>query len=692
MILHEKDWDKYPNAIIHNSTNNESFIRLSYVFKRRGIKNHLFLLALHDPSLEFVDPHSRELTMVQILAVAKETRENYWYYLREVVRVDDSGTGESTYFKANRANIAQAWCFWDYVNTLTILIRQKGKSLMHDVLYTNILNITGQGSRIQLLTKDSTLRGVNVDRLKDLYTKLPSIFQTAKKKDKQNIEIIENTNLNNTMQITLAQKSKLAAVNVGRGPTITVHGGDEVAYDYNIDISLPVMLAAGTTAKKNARARGKPAGTCLYTTVGYLDTTSGKFIHKLYSGGLQWSDEFYDIPSREELHMLLKKNCVGIMDIMVIEFNHTGLGMSDEELADDIRATGSTGVQAEVEFLNKWAKGSSSSVLSRKLINVLSKSKEEPMSTEISPNGFILRWYVDKEEYLNKDIVFGLDLSEMIGSDSGSLFGIDPITGETVVCGDYNTANINDFGEFIYWFLKRYRKSVLIGERKSVMLAVFDQIANLFGDSENIFKRVFNLSVDDRSIYNLTSDRRTSTLDAYNMSRKGFGYMTSGSGSQSRQALFNKLIPSIELLGCQMKDKLLISQVTKLEEKNNRIDHTSNEHDDMVIAYLLVQWFLTTAKNLEYYGLNKETILTVVNSGANSDLVNERIEAAKNEETIREINSILGLMETEENHVIRLRLAMKLKLLRKDITELSGKTLNIEGRLEIIAKKYSNER
>ena len=80
MILFEEDWEKYPNAIVHNSTTNESFKRLAYVYKKRGIKNHKFLLALHNPDLEFVDPHSPDLTMMQMLAVAKESRENYFFF------------------------------------------------------------------------------------------------------------------------------------------------------------------------------------------------------------------------------------------------------------------------------------------------------------------------------------------------------------------------------------------------------------------------------------------------------------------------------------------------------------------------------------------------------------------------------------------------------------------------------------
>ena len=687
MILFDEDWDNHPGAIVHNATTNESFKKLAYVYKKRGIKNHMFLLALHDPDLEFVDPHSSDLTMMQMLAIAKEARENYWYYLREIIKLDATGSPEPMSVIANRGIIAQAWNFWNYVNTMFITIRQKGKSLSHDILYTHVLHLSGTNAKINLLTKDSVLRAGNVERMKDLYAGLPESVRTASNNDKMNTDVIENTVLGNEMKILLAQKSKVAAINVGRGNTVTVHGVDEVSYDYNIDLSLPAMLAAGTTAKKIAMENGQPAGTCLYTTVGYLDSKSGAFAYELYEGGVRWSDEFYDLPNREALKDLLQNQCTGIMDLMIIEFNHSELGMTDDELRDAIKAAGASGVQAEVEFLNKWQKGSSTSVLSRDLIKTISKSEVEPLHTEISPNGFAIRWYVDKELYKSKPFVFGLDLSEMIGSDSGALVALDPVTGETIFAGDYNTANINDFGEFIFWILETYQESVLIAERKSVAMAVIDQIYNLFGKDENIFKRIFNKTVDNGDIYNMNRGL-ISMYEQYTPERQGFGYMTSGSGPQSRNALYSKLTTVGELLGNVMRDKALTHQIIALEMKNNRIDHSSGEHDDLVISYLMCYWFLVTAKNIDYYGLNKNSILAVVDSGDNDAYVENRKQTIRIAEMINEINDILTVMLNEPNPIIRSRHLASIRRIKRQIGDVEIKTLNIEARLEEVKEKY----
>ena len=62
MILFLQDWDKYPEAIVHLSTKNQSFIDLANIYKKMGVKNYYFHLALHDPDLEFVDPFDPNLT------------------------------------------------------------------------------------------------------------------------------------------------------------------------------------------------------------------------------------------------------------------------------------------------------------------------------------------------------------------------------------------------------------------------------------------------------------------------------------------------------------------------------------------------------------------------------------------------------------------------------------------------------
>jgi hypothetical protein len=94
-ILFEKDWNKYPEAILHTHTKNKSFLDYVALLEAMGVKNSSFCLALHNPDLEFVDPHSDNLTKDQKLAIAEECSDNIWYIIREVIRIPPT-SGDAT--------------------------------------------------------------------------------------------------------------------------------------------------------------------------------------------------------------------------------------------------------------------------------------------------------------------------------------------------------------------------------------------------------------------------------------------------------------------------------------------------------------------------------------------------------------------------------------------------------------------
>ncbi len=71
MILFESDFKKY-NAIVHNETKNVSFLKVATILKKMGIANHNFLLALHNPLLRNIDPHSPDLTTEEIGMIVEE--------------------------------------------------------------------------------------------------------------------------------------------------------------------------------------------------------------------------------------------------------------------------------------------------------------------------------------------------------------------------------------------------------------------------------------------------------------------------------------------------------------------------------------------------------------------------------------------------------------------------------------------
>ncbi|MNM18527.1 hypothetical protein D3C81_288200 [compost metagenome] len=121
-----KDFHLY-KAAPDRKTKNESFLRTAEIFRLQGIKNYYFLLQLNNPMLQGVDPHDPNITNEQSMMVFEETSTNFWYFLREVVRLKPEHP-----FLANRGNISFIWSYLNHITTYMIMPRQQGKLQRND--------------------------------------------------------------------------------------------------------------------------------------------------------------------------------------------------------------------------------------------------------------------------------------------------------------------------------------------------------------------------------------------------------------------------------------------------------------------------------------------------------------------------------------------------------------------------------
>lgn len=82
---------------LQKSTKNKSFLDMHRYLKATGRKNNAFMLALIDPDLEGINPHDKNLNVYYKQKIFRECLCNYWYYLREVVRIPDQGKSIAAY-------------------------------------------------------------------------------------------------------------------------------------------------------------------------------------------------------------------------------------------------------------------------------------------------------------------------------------------------------------------------------------------------------------------------------------------------------------------------------------------------------------------------------------------------------------------------------------------------------------------
>jgi hypothetical protein len=669
------------------------------LFKHMGIKNHLFPLTLLNPELQGVDPFDPNLTIDQIVLIAAECKQNFWYYIREVARVPGMAGTRTSKFIANRGNMALYWLFFNHITTLLIQIRQTGKSFSANTLNVYLLNIGCTGTNINLLTKDDTLRAETIEKVKEIRDLLPFYLNQKTRHDLNNTEQITVKSLNNAYKAHLPNKSPKMALNVGRGLTSPIFQFDEGAFLSNVGISLPAALAAGTAARDNARRAGEPYGTMITTTAGKKDDRDGRYMYNLLMDSAVWTEGFYDADNLENLELIIRKN--SRVDSLRVNctFNHRQLGYSDEWLRRTIEDSLATGEDADRDFFNVWTSGTLSSPLSIQILEKIRNSQKSDFYSEISPNyGYITRWYIDEADIefrmAQGHFIMGIDSSEAGGGDDISLLIMDALTGDVVAAGNYNETNLITFAQWLVTFFVRFDNLTCVIERRSTGGMIIDYLT-LMLPAKNIdpFKRLFNRCVNDSDEFRERFDEcaiplgRKST-DTFVKYKKHFGFSTSGVGITSRTDLYSVTLQAAgKMVGDRVHDGMTIDQITSLTTRNGRVDHPEGGHDDMVIAFLLCFWFLTQAKNLIFYGINSSDIL-VNNSNRKREVENFDPYVEHMQRKVREeIEYIYEQLRTERDEVIYYKLESRMKQLNSKLILKEGEQFSVDELLYSLRKE-----
>ena len=214
-IRYMSEIEKYRPYIDYN-TKNDSFVRMSILLKRMGVKNHYFFLVLYDKTLLGVDPHSKDLTTEQKLRIMYECKINFWYWLREVVRIPVVGQENGIRFTLHRGNLALYWSIMNDVDAGLIQPRQTGKTMGIQTIVDYFYNIWATALDIGMFTKDSTLVQDNVARLKGIRDGLPKWMVTKSTADGERKEGLYYAALKNSYKTFTSANDENGAYKLGR--------------------------------------------------------------------------------------------------------------------------------------------------------------------------------------------------------------------------------------------------------------------------------------------------------------------------------------------------------------------------------------------------------------------------------------------------------------------------------------------
>jgi hypothetical protein len=705
MILFEKDWDIYPYATIHKETKNESFLRTSYIFKQMGIKNHAFILALHNEELRHINARDEDLPLDVKQLVLDECLENPWYFFREIVHAPPIAGVMSNPLRANRANIAAYWSFFNHIAFILTQPRQTGKSFSITALSSYLMNIGCISTYINFLTANDSLRTNDLTRLKNVQGFLPRYVDMRSPGDVFNNEVAYISALNNTYKGALSNSSESLANKVGRGFTSPIFISDEPIVTPNIKIAVEAALMAGNEAREQARRNKAHYGMIFTTTAGDIDDRDAGYVYRLVSNATEFNERYYDAEDEEHLKKLVLQNSRSTGNatkrlMFYIERSYLQLGYDDEWMAARIAENLAEGVSADRDLFNRWTQGSSSSPLPKDVIATLYESVDnEPYVECYEPYNYMLRWYVGSKEeldYLTDSgafFVIGVDTSDAVGRDDISFVVREHLSGSVVCATTFNDTNLITVADFFFSFMTRYQNSVMIIERRSSGATIMDYLIQKFASvGINPYKRLFNFIFQNRaeherefellkSNYNLD----TSIYDKY---RKYIGFATSGSGVTSRSELYSSTLMNMcKYTGYAMKDKQTVTQIASLVIRNNRIDHPEGGNDDLVIAALLSYWLLSHGKNLNLYGLDTSKLFS-----KNAPLIKEKYKRTElNMDEIEEmeakLNELSELYRVEQDDSIASKIENKILYLSKSLQIDYNKSIATEQLLEELKKE-----
>lgn len=703
-ILFASDWGKHPRAIIDYQTKNETFLRVAEIYHRMGVKNCAFHLSLLDPDLQGVDPYSENLTLVQKAKIVRECKRNFWYYLREVERIPESGSLTPLKFQANRMNIALYWLFFNHVMTIVVILRQTGKTTTLSVLVKYLLNFGSVKTFINILTKSEGLKAETLNKVKALFEEFPDYLNFSTKKDIFNTDEIHLRDLDNKFKGNLSSSSPKQAEKVGRGFTAATNLIDEAAFVENIAIAMGALLMSGNFARAAAERNNNPYGTLIATTAGNIDDRDGNYIYQLILGATTWDELFLDIDDLPTLNKLIYTNSTSGKNatqkpIVNITMSYRQLGYSEEWMEKTKRDNISTPENIKRDLYNQWLSGSSQSPIDKKYLELLREFLVEyPNSEFYAPHNYLLRWYISKEE-LNRRIkegssfIIGSDTSDGVNADDTSFVVRDHIYGDIICTANFNEFNLITLADFYVSFLIKYPNTVLIIERKSSAPTIIDYIiGKLLAAGINPFKRMYNTIFQEREKYQREFDEinsaRLSDESVFIKYKKHIGFSTSGSGITSRSELYSTtLMLMLKFTAHLTYDRKIIDQISALIIKNNRIDHPTGGHDDMVIAALLSYWLMVVGRNLNMYGIDTSLLFKGNDIYLEEKYKNDQDEYDRSEMIAmeEEFKNLLDQLKNERNPVISKQIEAQIHKLAANFKH-NNTAITVEEMLEDIER------
>ena len=596
------------------STSNKSFINMHYYLKSVGIKNNKFMLSLFDPDLAGVDPYDPGLSLEMKMKIQREVHRNYWYFLREVVRVTANGNPRGIKYELNRGNLAFNFCSMYNLNTFFEMPRQVGKTMAAIVRYLYVYNFASANSNITFMNKQNQDAKRNLESFKAVRDLLPSWLQFSqefsvvngkKKRLPSTVQTIQNPINHNIIRTVPGARNETAAANLLRGQTITMWWADEWAFTaFNSTIYVNSMPALNK-AFINAKRANVPYGITITTTPGRLSTFEGQFAYDMIQNATPFNERWYDL-SYDQIMEIINNNMNSIF--VYIKYSYKQLGLGEKWFYDQCKNMMWKMVDIRREILLEWIDTPENSPFSQDDLETLRGMIHEPIREVLILNKYPFKIYNTISLSITGSPIdppiIGVDVSGGYKRDYTAISVIDSRTTQYIGGLKCNYMSIPDLARTLIWMVKSMMPNAVVNiERNGGFGAsLIAKLKEPGGIKDNLYYEVKERILEE------TSDELGRPV---RVKRKTKVYgLDSSKGS--RDLLIEILRERMERHKDKMPSPTMYDELSKMVvKKTGKVEHSDNSHDDLVFSYLMALYVWYEGKYLkENFNINKATIKT----------------------------------------------------------------------------------
>lgn len=590
-------------------TQNQSFLDVAKQLELLGIKHNKFHLVLLNPLLQGVDPHSDDLTNEEVMMIIQECKLNIFYYLREVVLIEEQG-GQLVHFRMDRGTLAALYCFHNNINFYLQKPRQTGKTVGVLAMLSWAFKFSGPNSDMLFACYRPELAKKNLKGMKTILNNLPPYMSkmgtTAVDKGgktirrKNNVTEYMEPGQNNSARIAQSAATEEAADTVGRGYTQTYQYFDEAEFTRYIGTIVKVSGMAFNTASRNAANNGSGYCRIFTTTPGDLgNKKTCQSAMEIVNDALIWDEKkFYDELNIDEFKALLKEKSK--FRVVYIEYDYKQLGLGEEWFIDACSNVGGDINKIKREILLQRFSGNSDSPFTEEEIEDISQNVKKPIAIKRYNKIYDVLFYEKPRK--GRTYIMGLDPAEGTGGDNYAFTIIDPY--ELTVVAEFKSQYMTVAGcvDLVTNVCQSYfPEIILVIERNRNGGAVVEAFK-----SSPLRNRVYSSpkANGDDSRYKDTYDDNGFIKEEF-VRNKYFGTNTTGA---TRQVMMNILLDYMHFARHLVNSQYLVDDVKNLVVRNNKIQAASGEHDDSVMSWLIALYVYYYGENLERYGFVKGTI------------------------------------------------------------------------------------